>query len=223
MQFLIPDKTIERLSLYRRLLTYESASGRENIYSHELARFANLSAVQVRRDLMFLEHSGSPKSGYRVNEIIDQISDLLGKSKRQEVAIFGVGNLGKAILSYFGGKMQDLPIVAAFDKNEELKINSNLPCPIYHTSKVKEVFEKNNIEIVILAVPENEAQPIVDLIVPMGVRAIVNFAHIPLRVSSHVFVENIDIMLTIEKAAYFSLQNNHQMHELILPSIESSL
>ena len=223
MQSLIPDKTIERLSLYRRLLTYESASGRENIYSHELARFANLSAVQVRRDLMFLEHSGNPKSGYRVNEIINQISDLLGKSKRQEVAIFGVGNLGKAILSYFGGKMQDLPIVAAFDKNAELKINPNLHCPIYHTSKVKEVFEKNNIEIVILAVPENEAQPIVDLIVPMGVRAIVNFAHIPLRVSSHVFVENIDIMLTIEKAAYFSLQNNNQLHELNIPGRESSL
>jgi len=223
MQSSIPDKTIERLSLYRRLLTYESASGRTNIYSHELAKFANLSAVQVRRDLMFLEHSGNPKSGYQVNEIINQISDLLGKSMRQEVAIFGVGNLGKAILSYFGGKMQDLPIVAAFDKNEELKINPNLHCPIYHTSKVKEVFEKNNIEIVILAVPENEAQPIVDLIVPMGVRAIVNFAHIPLRVSSHVFVENIDIMLTIEKAAYFSLQNSNQLHELNIPFRESSL
>ena len=223
MNSLIPDKTIERLSLYRRLLTYESASGRENIYSHELAKFANLSAVQVRRDLMFLKHSGSPKSGYKVNEIIDQISDLLGKSKRQEVAIFGVGNLGKAILSYFGGKMQDLPIVAAFDKNEELKFKSNLICPVYHISRIKEVFEKNNIEIVILAVPENEAQTIVDMIVPMGVRAIVNFAHIPLKVSPNIFVENIDIMLTLEKAAYFSLQNGILLRELNQRSRENSL
>lgn len=204
----IPDKTIERLSLYRRLLTYESVFGRENIYSHELAQYANLSAAQVRRDLMFLEHIGNPRKGYRVVEIIDQISDLLGKSKVQEIALFGVGNLGRAILSYFGGKMNELPIVAAFDKNEDLEGSVSATCPIYHTSKIKEVFETRNIEIVILAVPESEAQAIVDILTPMGVRAYINFAHIPLKVPKHVFVENIDIMLTIEKAAYFALQNS---------------
>ena len=203
----IPDKTIERLSLYRRLLTYELIQNRENIYSHEIAQLACLSSAQVRRDLMVLEHIGNPRKGYKVSQIIEQISAILGKTKVQKIAIFGVGNLGRAILSYFSGKMLDLPIVAAFDTSLEKTDRVICGCHVYHVSNFEEIFKKDNISIVILAVPVSAAQEIVDMLIPMGVCAFINFAHVPLKVPENIFVENIDIMLTIEKAAYFAIQN----------------
>ena len=50
----IPEKTIERLSEYRRTLLECHAQGIQHIFSHVLAGIHGITAVQVRRDLMLI-------------------------------------------------------------------------------------------------------------------------------------------------------------------------
>ena len=111
----ISDKSVERLSLYRRLLMIQLTQGADNVFSHELAALAGSTAAQVRRDLMVVGCSGSPSRGYNVRELMEAIGAFLDAPAGQRVALVGVGNLGRAILAFFGGRRPKLSIVAAFD------------------------------------------------------------------------------------------------------------
>ena len=53
----IPEKTIERLSEYRRTLLASHRQGITHIFSHVLAGIHGITAVQVRRDLMLIGFS----------------------------------------------------------------------------------------------------------------------------------------------------------------------
>lgn len=59
----IPEKTIERLSEYRRTLLASHKQGITHIFSHVLAGIHGITAVQVRRDLMLIGFSSDTKKG----------------------------------------------------------------------------------------------------------------------------------------------------------------
>lgn len=204
MEKKIPSKTVERLSLYRRLLTDQMVQNKEHIYSHELADLAHITATQVRRDLMSLSNIGNPRKGYNISETVNEISKILGSAEVQKIALFGVGNLGRAILSYFVGRLPDLPIVASFDKNPEIAGRVIAGCRCYNIEEAEEVLKKENVEIAILTIPPENVQNLVDQLLALNVKSFLNFTHVPLKVPDGVFVENLDITLTIEKAAYFA-------------------
>ena len=95
---------MSRMSRYRRLLSSLRAEGVESIYSHQLARHAVVSAAQVRRDLMVIGYSGSPNRATTSDACIASIGTFLDGTARQEVALVGVGNLGRAVLSHLEDK-----------------------------------------------------------------------------------------------------------------------
>ena len=119
---MISQKTIARLSLYRRLLQEVAAKGTRNIYSHQMAAIAGTTAAQVRRDWMVIGYTGSPAHGYEVADVIAAISKFLDPAAEQKVALVGIGNLGRAILVYFTGRRPKLSIAAAFDTDPH-KVN----------------------------------------------------------------------------------------------------
>ena len=73
----IPEKTIERLSEYRRTLLGCHKRGITHIFSHVLAGIHGITAVQVRRDLMLIGFSSDTKKGYDVKVLIDFIGNIL--------------------------------------------------------------------------------------------------------------------------------------------------
>ena len=111
----IPEKTIERLSEYRRTLLNLHKQGITHIFSHVLAGMHGITAVQVRRDLMLIGFSSDTKKGYDVEELIDFINRILDSSEPMNIAVIGMGHLGQAITRYFNNKGLNLKIVAAFD------------------------------------------------------------------------------------------------------------
>jgi redox-sensing transcriptional repressor len=119
---MISDKTIGRLSLYRRAVDKLLADGRTHVYSHDIASVCGVTSAQVRRDLMPTGYSGSPKKGYSIPGLIQSIGSVLDDPEEQKVALVGVGNLGRAILAYFTGRRPNLSIVAAFDRDPN-KVN----------------------------------------------------------------------------------------------------
>ena len=108
------NKSIRRLSLYRRLLNSLQAEGVESVYSHQLAAIAGVTAAQVRRDVMEVGYTGTPAKGYSVVGLIQSIRNILDAPEGQGVALIGVGNLGRAILAYFVGRRPNLSIKACF-------------------------------------------------------------------------------------------------------------
>ncbi len=199
----LPDKTVERLSQYRRTLLIANASGKHHIFSHELAAMLHITSVQVRRDIMLIGYSGTLRQGYDVKELIDIIGKIIDSREGQNVAVIGIGNLGRSIIGYFSGKRTKLSIVAGFDMNPEKidRVYAGVWC--YHFDRIAEVIKKENITIAVITVPASEAAFVADIVVKAGVKGILNFTSKPINVPSNVYLEEYDIITSLEKLAYF--------------------
>ncbi len=202
----VSHKTVERLSLYRRLLDNLRASGTTNIYSHQLAHLAGVSATQVRRDFMVIGYSGSPNRGYQVDTCLASIESLLDGTSRQDVALVGLGRLGRSVLAHFAGKRPLLRIAAGFDTDPRVIGTIIQDCPVYDVADMERVVAAKSIRIAILAVPPEMAQSSAEALVRAGVRSFVDFTGIPLRVPDEVFVDHMDITSALESAAFFARQ-----------------
>ncbi len=200
----VSRKTVGRLSLYRRLLDDLRASGTANIYSHQVAHLAGVSAAQVRRDFMVIGYSGSPNRGYEVDTCLASIESLLDGSMRQDVALVGMGRLGQSLLAHFAGKRPQLRIAVSFDTDPHLIGTSFEGCPVHSVADMERVVAKKGIRIAIIAVPAQMGQEVADGLVRAGVRSIVDFTGIPLRVPDDVWVDHMDITSALESAAFFA-------------------
>ncbi len=203
----LPGKTVERLSEYRRTLL-ECLNEKKNfIFSHDLAARLHITAVQVRRDLMLIGYSSVQRKGYDVKVLIDTISDIIDSEEGMNVAIIGIGNLGRALAAYFKGKRSKLNLVASFD-NDPQKINkviSGVKC--YPYQDLDKIVKELNIEVAILTVPADFAREIAEETVRYGIKGILNFTTVPLNVPSGVYLEEYDMITSIEKVAYFVKEN----------------
>ncbi len=199
----LPEKTVERLSIYRRTLLDCLAAGKTNIFSHELAHLHNITAVQVRRDIMFIGYSSTQRKGYDVRELIDVIGRIIDSDVRQNVAVIGIGNLGRAITTYFMGKRSKLNIVAAFDldPNKIDRVVSGVKC--YSIQNIETIVKEKDIHIAILTVPADSAVGTTEKLVQAGIKGILNFTTVPLNVPSNVHLEEYDMITSLEKVAYF--------------------
>ncbi len=200
------DKTIARLSLYRRLLGELKLGGTQNTFSHQLAKLAGVSAAQVRRDLMTVGYHGSPTRGYDVDGLGEAIGASLDAEQGQSAALIGVGNLGRAILAYFAGRRPRLSIAAGFDTDPEKVNRVVLGTRCYPMSELNEQIAREKITVAILTVPASEAQTAAEAVVRAGVKGILNFAPTPLHLPPGVYVEQVDITTSLEKVAYFARQ-----------------
>jgi redox-sensing transcriptional repressor len=203
----LPGKTVERLSEYRRTLLVCLKENRNYIFSHELAALHHITAVQVRRDLMLIGYSSVLRKGYGVKDLIDTIGKIIDSQDGLNVAIIGIGNLGRAVAAYFKGKRSKLNLVASFD-NDPQKINkviSGVKC--YPYQDLERVVKELDIKIAILSVPPDYAKEITEETVRYGIKGILNYTTIPLNVPSSVYLENYDMTTSIEKVAYFVKEN----------------
>jgi len=203
----LPGKTVERLSEYRRTLLVCLNENRNFIFSHELAAMFHITAVQVRRDLMLIGYSSVHRKGYDVKELINAISGIIDLEDGMNVAIVGIGNLGRALAGYFKGKRSKLNLVASFD-NDPQKINkviSGIKC--YPYDDLGKMIGELKIQIAILTVPADFAREIAEETVRFGIKGILNFTTVPLNVPSGVYLEEYDMITSIEKVAYFVKEN----------------
>lgn len=199
----LPEKTVERLSEYRRTMLNCLAEGKTHIYSHELAGLHNITAVQVRRDIMFIGYTSSQRKGYDVHDLINVIGKIIDSENGLNVAVIGMGNLGQAITHYFLGKRSKLNIVAAFDV-DPAKINKMISGVKCHSmDSFPELIKSLNISIALLTVPADAATETTAELVSAGIQGILNFTTLPLNVPEKVYLEEYDMITSIEKVAYF--------------------
>ncbi len=185
-----PAPIIRRLSIYHHLLLGMRQRQIQSVSSTTLAEMLEYKPIQVRKDLQVAGLVGKPRTGFRVDELVEAISRFLGWSIDTRAVLFGVGNLGSALLSYPWREEYRLRVIAAFESAEErsnILINN---VPVYHISHFSTFAKEHEIDIGIIAVPADEAQSVADLIVANGIGGIWNFTTTHLKTSVRTTVED---------------------------------
>lgn len=203
----VSDKVIGRLGQYRRLLGRLVEEGARFVFSHELASLARVTAAQVRRDLMVLGASGNPAKGYAVSDLLGDIERFLDAPDGQNVVLVGVGNLGRALLAYFAGHSPKLRMIAAFDNNPEKTGRVIQGCRCYGIDELPEVVRKEEATVGVIAVPADSAQAVADRLIDSGIYGLLNYAPVRIHVPANVYVEDIDMTVSMERVAYMARQN----------------
>ncbi len=189
--------------LYNRLLSYLRfmkrlpATSPDNISSSVISAALGIHEVQVRKDLALASDGGKPKVGYITKDLIADLESYLGHDNFTDAVLVGVGNLGKAFLSYDNFKSYGLKIVAAFDKNPVLIGREFDGVQVLDASKISNICQRLNIHIGIITVPVSLAQGVCDQLIEGGVRAIWNFAPVTLTVPEHIIIKNEDMAASL--------------------------
>jgi redox-sensing transcriptional repressor len=199
----ISDSTISRLSKYYRTLGRLIEKKVKTVASDEIAEIDGVTSAQVRKDLSFFGTFGKRGLGYNTVDLQNNIGTILGLYKKWNVALVGIGNIGHALVDYQEFKKQGFIIKLLLD-NDENKIGTivgNLEIKPF--AEAVETLEEEKIQIAIVAVPANVAQGVVNSLTDAGVKAILNFAPLSLKVPKGVMIKNENMSIELEALSYF--------------------
>lgn len=190
----IPEKVVNRLTLYHSILTDCIKENIENITSPQIAQKLKIDDSQVRKDFNFINNIGRCRVGYVVKTLKENIEKTLGFAVKKDAFIVGAGYLGLALAKYDNFSSYGLNILALFDNDPhkiDLVINNK---QVYHSSKLPNLVERLNVDIAILTVPRSEAQKVADFLIESGIKYIWNFTPAILNVPNDVKVWNENLI-----------------------------
>lgn len=198
----IPDPAVRRISLYLRQLQAFRRSDRKTISSKQLGASLGLTDAQVRKDLAYFGQFGHPGVGYRVDDLIAKLRQILGTDKVWNVLLVGVGNLGRALCAYAGFEAKGFKLTAVFDRDPTKVGKRQADFTIRPLSELEATIRQMQIRVAILAVPADAAQGVADQLVAAGIRGILNFAPAPITVPAQVTVNSVDLALQLEQISF---------------------
>ncbi len=198
----VPKVVVSRLSLYLRELQRLVASGQQTISSSQLGALLGFSDAQVRKDLGFFGQFGYPGVGYRCDELIRAMQDILGTNHSWNVAMVGVGNLGQALLGYRGFGRQNFAIAAAFDADPTKVGQTVQGLRIQPLEELAATIREQGIRLGMIVVPADRAQEAADRLVAAGIEGIVNFAPVTLALPPHVQNVGVDLAIELEQLSF---------------------
>ena len=201
-ELVVPKPVVGRLSLYLREVQHLIRDGRETTNSTELGRLLGVTDAQVRKDLAYFGQFGHPGVGYRCQELVAAIKIIMGTNTSWNVALIGIGNLGRALLRYKGFHEQGFQIVAAFDVDDQVIGTKVEGVDVYHIQHLAKIVMQQSIRLVTIAVPSHAAQAVVDQVVEVGIEGILNFAPVTISVPSQVRVIGVDLAMELEQLAF---------------------
>jgi redox-sensing transcriptional repressor len=198
-----PDVVIRRLPLYARSLRYLLDEEIHSVSSQELGERINVTAAQIRKDLSYFGEFGKQGIGYDVEKLLNHIERILGLDQSWPVVLVGVGHLGQAIARYDGFHSQGLQIVGIFETDQR-KIGQKIAhIEITDYAHMPKVIRDTDARLGIIAVPAAEAQPVADMLIDAGIRAILCYAPIILQTPDDVWVRYIDPVAVLHSMTYY--------------------
>lgn len=199
----IPDVVIDRLPVYARALSVLERAGREVVSSQELGSQLGVTPAQIRKDLSYFGRFGKQGRGYNVRRLLEELHQILGLDRKWTMVVVGVGQLGRAVLSYGGFAPQGFRIVDAFDEDPHVigqKVDDLVVKP---AEQIREVLAGRPVDIGIVATPASAAQKVIDALVQCGVKAILNYAPIAAQVPPSVHIKDIDPVLSLQSMTFY--------------------
>lgn len=190
----VPTPTLERLATYYTILSDLKSRQADTISSADIEERTGINAAQFRKDLSYFGEFGRPGVGYAIDELHARIGRILKLEKTQPVILVGAGNLGSALVGYPALRADNFRIVAAFDNNYN-KIGKQLwDLTIRDITRLVEDNGTLGARLAIIAVPVGAAQDVAERLVEAGIKNILNFAPVVLRLPRDVIVRNVDFV-----------------------------
>lgn len=202
-QVKIPRATLKRLPLYYRFVSSLKSKGIDRVNSKAISDALQIDSATIRRDFSYFGELGKEGYGYNIDSLLDFFKSELSESDMIKIAIVGVGNLGKALLTYNFSIHDDMTITEAFDVKEDVigqKIGNVI---VKDNDELITTLKKEEIDVVILTTPERVAQKVADELVQAGVKGILNFTPGRINTPSDVQVHQIDLGIELQSLLFF--------------------
>ncbi len=199
----ISHKILKRFLQYRLCLIKFQRLGFRKVFSYTLGEEAGITPEQVRKDFSLFGIKGSRRGGYDIDYLLSSINDIFKQDGERLVVLVGMGNIGQALINYQGFKENKITIVAGFDLDPS-KYLRKFPIPVYHPDKIHEIVTKSSVKTAIIAVPDIAGQEICDRLVSAGIKCILNFSPVRLRVPDDVMVNYVNLRNELETLFYYT-------------------
>ena len=203
---IVSNKAVSRLSFYRSALSRFKAYGSVKIYSCDLADALGYTAAQVRKDFSMFGFTGKKKVGYDVNQLIKNIDQLLRKNHSNAAVLCGNGNGGPSLFIDQLLAARGISIVAAFDdqpKSPSIKSGNSCEIPILPFEKLFSYVLDNTVNFGIIAVPGNNAQRMLDMLVLSGIKGVLNLSGSEIKAPKRCIVNTVSVVKEFDKIVYF--------------------
>lgn len=186
----VPEPTLRRLPWYLAHVKLMQAEGLKSISSTAIAKCIGIDPALVAKDLSYVDISGKTRVGYGVDQMVSVLESFLGFTQTHKAYVFGVGNLGAALLADKGLSQYGMEIVAGFDVDPSICGTIISDTPIYHLDELDRVMKETPGSIGVLTVPISRAQEVTDIVVSKGIRAVWNFTPFRIKVPEDIVVQN---------------------------------
>jgi redox-sensing transcriptional repressor len=199
----IPEGVIERLPLYLGVLIQLRQDGQSTVSSAHLGELTDVNPAQIRRDLTHFGSFGKRGVGYDIVTLVDRVQRILGADHVHRLALVGAGNLGSAIANYNGLRQHGFHVTAIFDRDPH-KVGTRIgDIIVQHIDDLARTVEDQNIKIGIVAVPPEAAQEAADRLTAAGVRIMLNYTPVIVRVPPTVTLHNTDPVHELLHTLYY--------------------
>jgi redox-sensing transcriptional repressor len=194
--------SLKRIFLYRACLVRLKLMGVEKVFSYTLANETGVTSEQVRKDFSEFSIKGNKRGGYNINDLLEKMENIFHRNKDHNLVLIGMGNLGLALSKYSKFVQRSMNVVATFDI-DPFKQKERAGIPVYSMNRLKEIIDRFKVKVAILAVPEISAQEVADELIRYGIKGIVNFAPVLLKVPPDVVINNVNLCDELESVIYY--------------------
>lgn len=195
----IPRATIGRLPRYLSALGALPTST-DTVSSGEIGAATGFTDSSIRKDLSYLNVSGTRGLGYYVTHLQDRIRKTLGLEVERNIALVGAGNLGSALANYRGLLDAGFLLTNIFDASSQA-IGTEVGG--LTVQSMEELHSMEDVSIAIMAVPRRVAQSVANRLMQAGITSILNFAPKRLELPDGVISRNVDLSTELQVLAYF--------------------
>jgi redox-sensing transcriptional repressor len=199
----VPEIVVGRLPLYLRALVQMGLEGRQVTSSQELGERLGISSAQIRKDLSQFGEFGKQGTGYAIDFLVAQLKRILKVENVWDVALVGVGDLGRAVAHYAGFLDRGFRIAALFD-TDTAKIGTQINnLPVEDTAGMVQAIRQRGLKVAMLAVPARDAQGVAERLVEAGIQAILCYAPTSISVPEFVRVQYIDPVVRLQQMTHY--------------------
>ncbi len=196
----VPAVVIKRLPRYYRYLGDLLEQDITRVSSGALSKKMNVTASQIRQDFNYFGGFGQQGYGYNVEFLYNAIGEILGLHDEDTIIILGAGNLGRALANHNQFSKRGFKIIGIFDTDKEIIDTFVNGIKVMSADMLESFLKKHRVDIAILTLPKDAAQKTADILAKGGVKGLLNFSYMELKLPSGISVENVhisDAMMTL--------------------------
>ncbi len=196
----VPAVVIKRLPRYYRYLGDLLEQDITRVSSGALSKKMNVTASQIRQDFNYFGGFGQQGYGYNVEFLYNAIGEILGLHDEDTIIILGAGNLGRALANHNQFSKRGFKIIGIFDTDKKIIDTFVNGIKVISADMLESFLKKHRVDIAILTLPKDAAQKTADILANGGVKGLLNFSYMELKLPSGISVENVhisDAMMTL--------------------------